>query len=328
MLRLSSTFTAKSSVLFCASAAEPWSSSTLKSVFTQQKLAGSRFLSTTRTLLGKDTKGATSAARSLLWQGKHAQAQPRGQQWRGARWEQYTKADYGSRRGNQHRNSGSGGFWKMKPESYIFTLIAMNGAVFVMWSIAKNKVTSFGDNKMVRWMADNFTISYAGLTQGRLWTLVTPAFSHVDPMHAMVNMFMLHQFGGDILRILGPKKFIGFYLGAAVLGNLTSALVRGIILPRSTGNRSTIYQSSLGASTSVVGITTLFACLFPQAQLMLMFVIPVRAWMASAGFIGWDLWRVMRSSSTRVDGAGHIGGAVAALGYYWFRLRPLIRRMR
>ncbi|KAJ2867401.1 hypothetical protein GGI22_001072 [Coemansia erecta] len=329
MLRLSLTFASKSSALFRASGANAHtglsrsssSRSTVKMILTQQRQIGSRFLST-RALLGKDKK------RSVL--SMVNQAQPHGQQWRGARWERYTKADYGSRRGNQYNNRDNrgSGFWKMKPETYVYAIIAINGAVFVMWQVANAKINSFNDHSMGKWMTENFTISYAGLTQGRLWTLVTPAFSHVDAMHIMVNMFMLHQFGADIVRFVGPKRFVGFFLAAAIAGNFTSAIVRGLILPLKTGDRSTIFQPALGASTSVVGITTLFACLYPQAELLLMFVVPVKAWMVATGFVGWDLWRVMNSSKTRVDGAGHIGGAVAALGYYWFRLRPLIRRMR
>ncbi|KAJ2540033.1 hypothetical protein EV175_006278, partial [Coemansia sp. RSA 1933] len=203
------------------------------------------------------------------------QAQPRGQQWRGARWEQYTKADYGSSRGNQYHNrNNSGRIWKLKPETYIYAIIAINGAVFIMWYMAQARMKSFGDMSMLQWMTSNFTVSYAGLTSGRVWTLLTPAFSHVDTMHMMINMFILHQFGGDIVRILGPRRFLGFYLGAAILGNFTSAFVRGAILASTTGNNAYMRQPALGASTSVVGITTLFACLFPQAQIMLMFVIP------------------------------------------------------
>ncbi|KAJ2730551.1 hypothetical protein IW152_005178 [Coemansia sp. BCRC 34962] len=181
---------------------------------------------------------------------------------------------------------------------------------------------------MMTWLTRNCSTMWANLVQGRIWTLVTPAFSHVDPVHLLINMFILHSFGPDVARMLGPKRFIGFYLGAAVAGNLVSAFVRGIIIPLRTGDMSSMVQPSIGASTSVIGLTTLFACVYPMAQFQLFLIIPVRAWLATVGFIGWDLWRVMKHKSSKADGAGHLGGAAAGLAYYWFKLRPLIRRMR
>ncbi|KAJ1997229.1 hypothetical protein GGI02_005759 [Coemansia sp. RSA 2322] len=258
---------------------------------------------------------------------------PRGQQARWGRWEQHTKADYGSRRGNTYRNSGQqqqrqSPFAQISPESTVYLLIAANGVVFLMWASANGRKESLGDASMQRWMLNNFSAMWANLAQGRLWTLVTPAFSHVEPFHLFVNMFMLYSFGTSVAQMLGPKRFLGFYLGAAVVGNLTSAVIRGVVIPSRTGDRRGATQPAIGASTSVVGITTLFACVYPMAQLQLFMIIPVRAWLATIGFIGWDLWRVLAQDRSKADGAGHLGGAATALAYYWFRLRPIIRRMR
>ncbi|KAJ1804455.1 hypothetical protein LPJ56_006730, partial [Coemansia sp. RSA 2599] len=255
---------------------------------------------------------------------------PRGQQTRGARWENYTKANYGSQRGNRYRNNDhkQSFFDRLKPETTIYAIIALNGAVFLVWQSAKGRANSFGDYGLVNWMVKNFSIMWVNLSEGRLWTLITPAFSHIDPMHLFINMFVLYSFGIDLARLLTPKRFLKFYLGAAICGNVISAVVRGIVMPISTGNHSTKAQPSLGASTSVVGITTLFACLYPNATLMLFMVVPVPAWLATVGFIGWDMINVVRSSNSKADGAGHLGGAAAGAAYYWFKLRPLIRRMR
>ncbi|KAJ1748854.1 hypothetical protein LPJ79_004185 [Coemansia sp. RSA 1821] len=248
-------------------------------------------------------------------------------QMRNARWEQYTKADYGSRRGNTYQNK-SAPRKPVSPDALVYGIIAANGVVFLMWQSANSRQKSLGDGSLRLWMIKNFTTMWTNIQEGRLWTILTPAFSHIEPMHLFFNMFMLHTFGKDIARILGARRFMAFYLGAAACGNLISALVRGIALPVLKNDYSGVAQPSLGASTSVVGVTTLFACLYPTATLQLFFVVPVPAWLATVGFIGWDMWRLMSYKSSKVDGAGHLGGAAAALGYYWFRLRPLIRRMR
>ncbi|KAJ2835772.1 hypothetical protein J3B01_003303 [Coemansia erecta] len=252
---------------------------------------------------------------------------PRGQQGRGARWEQHTKADYGSKRGNSYRNDPPRRT-EITPETVIYLIISINGVVFLMWHTAMSRKDSLGDSKMLQMMMGNFATMWANVREGRIWTLITPAFSHVEPMHLMFNMFMLYSFGGDIAKLLGTKRFVLFYLGAALCGNLVSAVGRGVVLPLLRGDHSGIATPSLGASTSVVGITTLYACLFPTSTLHLFAIIPMPAWVAAVGLIGWDMWRVMSSEKSKTDGAGHLGGAAAALGYYWFRLRPHIRRLR
>ncbi|KAJ2723167.1 hypothetical protein GGI07_002802 [Coemansia sp. Benny D115] len=257
----------------------------------------------------------------------------RGQQVRGARWERYTKANYGSNRGNSYRNQGRGQhqqrfFDNVSPEKLVYTIIGLNAVVLVVWQVGNGWIKSFGDYSLVNWMVKNFTISWANLMSGRLWTLLTPAFSHIEPLHFAINMFMLYSFGVDLVRMLGPRRFMAFYLGAALCGNLTSAVIRGVVMPIAKQDYSQIAQPSLGASTSVVGITTLMACLQPHAQIMLFMVIPMPFWVATVGFIGYDLYNTSLNKRGRADGAGHLGGAAAGLAYYWFRLRPLIRRMR
>ncbi|KAJ2081147.1 hypothetical protein H4R24_002569 [Coemansia sp. RSA 988] len=254
------------------------------------------------------------------------------QQRRGGRWEQHTKADYGSQRGNSYRNGGSGRrteglFARMTPEGLIYAIIGANAIVFVVWGMAVQRAKSLGDTQLKNWMLKNFTTMWHNLQSGRLWTLVTPAFSHSEPLHFMSNMFVLYMFGADVMRAVGKRQFIIFYLGAAVCGNLLSAVIRGVVLPATTGDRKGITQPALGASTAVMGLTTLFACLYPTSTIFVLFV-PMPAWIAATGIVVWDMWRVVNAHSTRVDGAGHLGGALAGLGYYWFRLRPHIRRMR
>ncbi|KAJ2247898.1 hypothetical protein GGI13_004866, partial [Coemansia sp. RSA 455] len=237
-------------------------------------------------------------------------------------------ADYGSRRGNTYRNNNNNSqqqrrlplFSNITPESAVYLLIGVNGVMFLVWTTASQRFNSLGDKSMLTWLTRNCSTMWVNLAQGRIWTLVTPAFSHVDPMHLFVNMFVLYSFGTDVARMLGAKRFLGFYLGAAVVGNLVSAVIRGVVIPLRTGDMSSMVQPSIGASTSVIGITTLFACVYPMAQLQLFMIIPVRAWLATVGFVGWDLWRVMKHGSSKADGAGHLGGAAAGAAYYWFKL--------
>ncbi|KAJ2717022.1 hypothetical protein H4R19_000277 [Coemansia spiralis] len=253
---------------------------------------------------------------------------PRGQQCRNARWEQHTKADYGSKRGNSYRNESQPPKLTLSPEGIVIAIIGINGVVYLMWQSAATRAQSLSDTKMYIWMRDNFSTSWDNLTSGRVWTLLTAGFSHVGLMHLGVNMLVLHSFGPDIARMLGVRRFAVFYLAAVACGNMFSAIVNGVILPRITGNPQLSSQRSIGASTATVAVSVLFACVYPKATLLVFFVIPAPAWLVATGLIGWDLYRVLSMQESKVDGAGHLGGAAAGLGYYWFRLRPLLRRLR
>jgi membrane associated rhomboid family serine protease len=53
-----------------------------------------------------------------------------------------------------------------------------------------------------------------------LWTFVTYAFLHGDPLHLLVNAFFLAAFGSVLARRFGALRFILFSLLAAVAGAL------------------------------------------------------------------------------------------------------------
>jgi len=53
----------------------------------------------------------------------------------------------------------------------------------------------------------------------RLHTLFTSTISHQDFWHLLSNMFGLYFFGGEVCRFIGPRKFLGLYIGSGVLAS-------------------------------------------------------------------------------------------------------------
>ncbi|HYP80142.1 MAG TPA: rhomboid family intramembrane serine protease, partial [Steroidobacteraceae bacterium] len=97
------------------------------------------------------------------------------------------------------------------------------------------------------------------------WQLVSYAFLH-DPynyLHILFNMFALYMFGPDVERLLGPRRFLVYYL-VCVLG----AAVAQLLALRVLGNPP---SPTVGASGGIFGLLLAYGLAFPHRRLMLIF---------------------------------------------------------
>ncbi|KAK5825002.1 hypothetical protein PVK06_019804 [Gossypium arboreum] len=63
-------------------------------------------------------------------------------------------------------------------------------------------------------------VSLDNFKSGRLHTLITSAFSHIDIEHIMSNMIRLYFFGYNIGRIFGPEYLLRLFLAGAMGGSV------------------------------------------------------------------------------------------------------------
>src|SRR5689334_3034012 len=61
-------------------------------------------------------------------------------------------------------------------------------------------------------------------TAFRWYSPITYCFLHTGVLHLSANMLFLWVFGGSIEDALGWKRFLGLYLGAAIVTGLLQAL--------------------------------------------------------------------------------------------------------
>ncbi|PSS07996.1 RHOMBOID-like protein, partial [Actinidia chinensis var. chinensis] len=95
------------------------------------------------------------------------------------------------------------------PDSVVLGLILTNVAVFMLWRIADRQ-----------FMLRNFTISVDNIKSGRVHTLITSAFSHIDVGHLISNMIGLYFFGMNIGRVFGSEFLLQLYFSGAVVGSI------------------------------------------------------------------------------------------------------------
>ena len=73
--------------------------------------------------------------------------------------------------------------WRQRPAWDIFAAVGLNVVVWLLWAGRRRQ----------GFMRRHFTVSGANLRAGRVYTVITAAFSHEDAMHLAHNMVCLSQ---------------------------------------------------------------------------------------------------------------------------------------
>ncbi|MEC7453940.1 MAG: rhomboid family intramembrane serine protease [Bacteroidota bacterium] len=188
------------------------------------------------------------------------------------------------------------------------------------------------------------------------WQVVTHMFMHGSINHILFNMFGLWMFGGTLAQMWGRNKFLFFYLstglGAAafqlginyfqistVLEQLVEAGYSATALTETlqSGQYNTAWSnvisqaelsqlltsfnmSMVGASGALYGILVAFAFLFPNTELMIIFLpIPIKAKYFVPILLASDLFFGFSSYSLGpIAHFAHLGGAVTGYIMMWY----------
>ncbi|KAK4054555.1 hypothetical protein OIV83_001049 [Microbotryomycetes sp. JL201] len=215
--------------------------------------------------------------------------------------------------GTGGRGSSSYSSFKHKidrlPSNYIlFGIIGLNVSVFLAWQYGKSLLVQFRDPAWLKFLTDNFTVSWRNIQNGRLWTILTCCFSHEGTSHILMNLLSLFFMAPPVMAVLGNSGFLALYLFAGAISSCVSLVASKL------SHSSPFYQSH-GASGAVYGTLACFATMFPTTTFLLFFVVPVPAWLCVGGIFAWDLYGSLRRRGGTTDSAGHVGGIMA--GVVW-----------
>ncbi|CAO2166486.1 unnamed protein product [Urochloa humidicola] len=200
-------------------------------------------------------------------------------------------------------------YWMNSPDGMVLTLVGVNVAVFMLWRVADPE-----------FMRRHFMISLDNFKSGRLHTLLTSAFSHVDSSHLFNNMFGLYFFGTSIANKFGPAFLLNLYVAGALSGSAFFLLEKAFLAPRRQGNVGwdASRAPALGASAAVNATILLQIFLNPKGLVYVYFLFPIPAALVGAALIGSDLYKVHKGKSN-VSGSAHLGGALVA-ALVWARI--------
>jgi membrane associated rhomboid family serine protease len=196
----------------------------------------------------------------------------------------------------------------------INVIILINIAVFVAWQVAT------GDQ--LQFMSDHFLVSWDALTAGHYDTLILSVFSHIQVYHILINMLVLKNFGGLLIRFMGRKQFIIFYLVAGIISSFGHAAVSNFII----GDPSI---QALGASGAIAGLVMIFCLMFPKEKLYILGLIPLPAFFGAVIFVGLDVWGLVAQThggGLPIGHGAHLGGAFTGLVWYFLFIRGKFKR--
>jgi rhomboid family protein len=138
------------------------------------------------------------------------------------------------------------------------------------------------------------------------WTLGTYMFVHAGFAHIATNMIMLWMFGPRVERAFGLRAFIYFYLWCGLGGGIFHLLFEhtGVVI---------------GASGAVVGVVLAYALKWPDDEVYILGIMPMRAVWLAVWTIAWNVGMAFADltgfSSGSVAFMTHVGGLVFAWIY-------------
>lgn len=170
-------------------------------------------------------------------------------------------------------------------------LVALNLVVFFLtWDFLRG----YGREPIASWLAFMTGPAFSG----QVWRFVTYMFLHGGFWHIGLNMFMLCMFGPRIEEVWGKRTFLIYYFVCGIGGALTYGAFALLGLQADA--------PMVGASGAIFGLLLAFGATYPDALIMIFFIIPMRAKYAVMVFGLIELVSVPRSS--QVAHLAHLGG--------------------
>jgi len=140
------------------------------------------------------------------------------------------------------------------------------------------------------------------------WQLITHPVVHPPnaPIGFLIDCLVFYFFAGTVETALGTRRFLRLYILAAV-GAAVAGLIFGALTPPGI--------PFAGMMPSLLALIVVFGLLNPEATVLLMFVLPIKAKYISYGTV--IVTALTFLARTNVHGAYHLGGI--ALAWLYFR---------
>ncbi len=180
----------------------------------------------------------------------------------------------------------------------VLVLICINIIVF----IALNVFPNLGDNFLLN--AD------PQIAFEKPWTLITVFFSHVLPIHILLNMLLVLIFGTELNKETSAKVLYFAYVVCGFIGSLTIFIYAPLI----------DYNGGLisGASAAAFGIVAAYATLKPDALIL---NSKSKYWLIALFAVNAIL--TIRNPQVSIGGPAHAVGIVVGMFIGWLLKKKL-----
>ncbi len=189
------------------------------------------------------------------------------------------------------------------------TLIAANVAVYLLQSSSPALVMPFA-----LWPLDAAAAT-GGQVAFHFWQILTYGFLHGGLTHLLFNMFALYMFGGAFEQVVGPRRYLAYYLVSVATAAITQLVVMAFARE--------IYPT-VGASGGVFGLLLAYAIYFPNNRLFFLLIpFPIKARVFVLIYAAVELFLGVTGTQEGVAHFAHLGGLIggALMIAYWRRGR-------
>jgi membrane associated rhomboid family serine protease len=139
---------------------------------------------------------------------------------------------------------------------------------------------------------------------GSWWTVVTYMFVHAWLAHLAFNMFTLWMFAPRLEQEWGTRPFVLFYLWCGVGGAIAHLIFAQ-------------HSAVIGASGAISGVLVAYAIRWPDEEVYLFGVIPMKSRWLILAMLGMNTIFAL-SPNSRIDWTAHVGGM--AFGWIFLKL--------
>ena len=184
-------------------------------------------------------------------------------------------------------------------------LLRNSTPVMTLLIIAVNTLLFLFEIAQPPYMRNSFIEHYALIPdQLHLTALITSMFLHGGWLHLIGNMWFLWVFGSHIEDVMGPAKFLIFYL----ISGVASALVQTVLNFGSP-------VPTIGASGAIAGVMGAFLILYPRVRVVtLIFIVDFVTTLDIPAAFMLLYWFVLQLLS----GVSSLASVTQAQGIAWF----------
>ncbi len=167
---------------------------------------------------------------------------------------------------------------------------------------------------------DFFALSHKGFAEKLyIWQIFTYMFLHGSFLHILFNMLMVWMVGSELEKYWGSRYFLRYYLLSGLGGGVFISLMN-VYMTNQVSTYAVV--PTIGASGAVFGLMAAYALVWPNREVLLYFLFPVKVkyFMLAMGLIGF--FGVLSQVSGRGGGIshiGHLGGLVTGLLLFWYK---------
>lgn len=166
----------------------------------------------------------------------------------------------------------------------------------------------------------------------RPWSILTVILLHGPAFHIIGNMITFYFFASPLERMIGGKKLLKIYLTSALVASLGMILFHNAL--RLIHGDASMAGLVVGASGGVIALIGVIAKLYPKADVLLFFVVPMKIKTAVYGvgafeainmtltLLGLEIWIFPIEFFAS---AGHLSGLLVGL-YYGEKLKKKYKR--